>query len=490
MKRRALIVAPIILLLFIHSLNSQENGKKEKNQDINENYITLTEFIQRTTKKDPYFQQILIDQLYLKYNKDLQLPASDIVLNTTIDYSLYVDQVDNYRKGMFEGGIGLSRLFPTTGTKISADYAVRHTMPENEHLLASSFNVRISQAIAKNAFGNLTKLKEKKIELENDIARHQIVEAYEDYLASLIQVYTNWLSAYEDFQTADRSLNYNKELLQTIRQKQRYGVAHPEEVDKMSLEVASSRENLLIQNNNYERIRNQIMQLTGDPIETPLKPRSPNSFEQVNSILSTDIEDALSSSRTYKMHDLMIKKGLLAGEIAEDNLLPSAEVFLGYEILGKDYRIRSPNREVTGGFLLSFPFGNQVAGAEQEVSRIERSKEKIIQKSNLLALETDLRNLKSEIENEKTLHEISAEKIVLAKRILTLEKNNYLKGRSSINQLIDARDNLQLAQYDATKRKVHLTRLVLEWKRRTDTLVDKTIMTEGRHNMNSPEQPR
>ena len=42
--------------------------------------ISLDEFVQVVTKNDTVFEQILIDQLVLVYQKDLRLPARDLVL--------------------------------------------------------------------------------------------------------------------------------------------------------------------------------------------------------------------------------------------------------------------------------------------------------------------------------------------------------------------------------------------------------------------------
>ena len=48
------------------------------------------DFISMAARNDPYFQEILIDTLSLKYSKDLQLPARDLVLDVTGQYNLFL----------------------------------------------------------------------------------------------------------------------------------------------------------------------------------------------------------------------------------------------------------------------------------------------------------------------------------------------------------------------------------------------------------------
>ena len=43
--------------------------------------LTLDEFIKQTCEKDTVFQEILIDELALKYKRAIALPAKDLVLS-------------------------------------------------------------------------------------------------------------------------------------------------------------------------------------------------------------------------------------------------------------------------------------------------------------------------------------------------------------------------------------------------------------------------
>ena len=110
-------------------------------------------------------------------------------------YSLDTD------KDGFEGDLSVSRLFPQTGTEISALYS---TAPGIEKR-SSSLTFSISQNIAENSFGKKYKLEKEALGYEKEIITYQIAEAYEDYLYSLVTLYFDWLSSARANETAENS---------------------------------------------------------------------------------------------------------------------------------------------------------------------------------------------------------------------------------------------------------------------------------------------
>ena len=75
--------------------------------------LSLSEFIQMASEKDSEFEAILIEELALRYRKDLVLPAKDLVLSTKALYDLILNQDRN--EG--EGEIALSSAFSLYGNE-------------------------------------------------------------------------------------------------------------------------------------------------------------------------------------------------------------------------------------------------------------------------------------------------------------------------------------------------------------------------------------
>ena len=145
-------------------------------ENVQERVLVLDEYVMKATTNDTEFQEILIDSLPLQYRRDLNLPAKDIVLEVATQYDLFLIQ-DREEQ---EGSLSLTKLFPMTGTEIDLGYSTSASFSRSTN--KSDFTLSITQPIAENAFGKATRLKNKIIGVEIDVIKHQVVEAYEDYL--------------------------------------------------------------------------------------------------------------------------------------------------------------------------------------------------------------------------------------------------------------------------------------------------------------------
>ena len=455
-----------------------------------EEKISVNNFVELATKNDPAFQSILVDELALKYNQDLELPVSDFVLDATAGYYWNPNRKGGLRRGSTIGDVSLSKLFPSTGTSLSAGYTVNRTSnPDGTDSLTGSLTAQVSQSILENAFGNTTRKTARRIGLENEIARHQIIEAYEDYFASLIQIYENWLSAYENMKTARQSLSSAGELVAIVRRKRAARIAFPEELDRIYLEYTAAKENLILAEQEYDTLLNQIQSSLGKDYETrsivPVPIQWDESFVALN---SEELEKILEESRTFRITKLLTKRGLLLVDIAEDGLLPSASLFAGARMAGNDYRMTSTDRRAFAGITFSMNFGNQVERATYESSRVELKKTEFQNRSSLLTLRSDLKSLNRKLDQGTQLLGLAKEKARLAKRVYQAERKNYGIGKTDLNYLIQARDDVIATDYQITARLVELHRLKTEWLRLSDQLVRREEVMDRLPGLKAPVQ--
>ena len=182
----------------------------------------------------------------------------------------------------------------------------------------------------------------------------------------------------------------------------------------------------------------------------------------------------LESSRTMLMMQLLERKGMLAKDMAKDNLLPSAQLFAGYRRYGTDYTMNDPQYRVYGGISSSVNFGRQQQKAASKTAKIDLYKTRMQNKSSLLTFKSDIDTLKREINREKELIEVTDRKLELVERVLRAERQNYLIGKTSLNDLIMHMNNAAQIRYDAIYHRVLYRQLVIEWKRLTDVLVSKS----------------
>lgn len=436
--------------------------------------LSLKEFIQLATKNDTVFESILIDNMKIRYRRDALLPASDIITSIKSQYNVYLDQ----NRDEPELTLSLSKLFTHSGTDVSFSYGKPSSSILNNE--DSELQLLISQPIAKNAFGRGTRLLDKIIGIENDVLRYQIVEAYEDYLASLTSVYYNWYSAYENLKVGDASYQSNLKLLDNIHRRQRQKIALPIDVNKIKLLVIGKKENLIILREIYDNITNLIAKAIRYTAKRPLVPVKPDS-PQNDVLFARDYALFKKSSRTYNILRLLEQQGTLEVKKAADDLLPSTNLLLGYKVEGENWGINNQEKIVFAGFSLEWPIGRSVDKAKYKLTEIEQKKTVLSNQNKYEELHTNLKNLNLQIGREKELIKVAEKKINLAEAILKDETENYSFGKVTLNDYIDAVNLVDNNRFNRISHTVQLNKLLVEWLRLTDRFVNESILDNRAH---------
>ena len=431
--------------------------------------LPLKEFIQQATHNDVTFETILIDQLALQYRRAILLPDSDVIMDVKYRHHFYLDQDRNNP----EATLSLSKLFPYNGTEVSLSYNKTSSLSSTSD--DSNLQFLISQPIAKNAFGKGTRLQDKIIGIENDISRYQIVEAYEDYLASLTAAYYNWYSAYENLKVGESSYKSNQQLMENILDRQRQKIALPIDVNKMELLLIGKKENLIVLQEIYNSYANLIFKAIrhkGAKPYIPVKPERP----VANVEYQQGYEKFTQHSRTYKTLRLLEQQGTLQVEKSADELLPSTNLLLGYQLDGNEWGIRDQENSFFAGISLRWPIGRSIDKAKQHIAQIEHKKTVLSNQNKYEELRTNLKNLFLQIQREEKLIEVSQKKIKLAEAILKDEAENYSFGKVTLNDFIDAVNLVDENRFNYTEHGVQLNKLLVEWLRLTDQLVDEQVL--------------
>ena len=468
----AVLISMVVLFVFITAqvMIAQETIENER-QDTGR-LLTIEEFILSASANDKEFEAILIEELKLQYEKDLELPARDLVLEVKSQYDYLLRQSRRDR----EISVDLSKLFPITGTSITAEYSVSPSYTSVRD--SSDFTVYISQPIARNAFGKATRLEDKIIGIEIDVATHQIVEAYEDYLATIIGVYYDWYEAYENLNIARSSYNENLKLLDNIKERHKSKIALPIDVNKVNLQVLGKKETLVNSQEQYEKLLNTV--------KTAIRYKDNQELVPVDSLLYSELEVSFEedfpklqeSGRTFKILRLLEEKSTLDVKKSADDLLPSIDLLFGYEIAGKNHDLQSSNSMAYAGLSMEFPFPNQVDRAEYNVDKIEGQEARLASENVYYQLYRDIKNLALVIQREKDLIQIADEKTATAEAILEDESKNYTYGKVTLNDYIDAVNDVDTNRFNKIYHELQLKRAKVEWLRLTDELISKKDILE------------
>lgn len=456
MKKILLTIA--IILLAIYNISAEMENSSRK--------LSLDDFVKLVCKNDRYFQEIMIDEIIAKYGKVLDLPVRDLIIDVAGQYDIATTKDGENSP---QTSISLSKLFPKSGTEISASYGISFSSINNR--TRSMLAVGISQPIIQNAFGRANRIVDKIEGMEYDIIKHQVVEAYEDYLAQLIGLYYNWYAAYANLKAGKTFYKEYEILLNNIKERQASKIALQTDVNKIELQVLSKKESLLTLTSDYNYIVNMIKHSIGS--EENIEPEDPVMYKKNEVDFEKDYNDFILKSRTYDILKLVEQKDKLELKKYADALLPSADLFLGYSIYGENFALESDRGKFYIGINMEYPITGEKHRAMKKISQQELKKTLISFTNTHSEIYTDILNLYSQLEKEKKLVDLYERKISIAEDILKDEKQNYSYGRIKLNDLITARNTLEEVKVDKIYHVIQHHLLLIEWQRITDTLVNK-----------------
>ncbi|MFC1479924.1 TolC family protein [Candidatus Omnitrophota bacterium] len=431
--------------------------------------LSLDEFIELACARDKVFEQILIENLKLNYKKKLELPADDIVASAKSEYVAFLKYND---KGYPVYDASLSKLFPFTGTELEAGYnsTMKDTIIGD---IDAEFYARVSQPVARNAFGRANRLLDKIVGMEIDIAKYQIAEAYEQYLSSIIRIYYDWYEAYENVKTAENSYNENMKLLKNVQEREKNNIALPVDVNKVRLQVLLKEETLISVRNQFEKYTNLLKKSVGYDVEEGLLPFPEDEYDDVVINFEEDYKRFRGESRTSMILDMLEEKGDLEVDKDADDLLPSIDLFTEYAIKADDRQLKEDDKRILAGVTLEYPFPGQVEYAEYETSKVEYER-RILEKVNThIRIYTELRNIYEEIERTRELIKISEKKIKTAQSIVDDDTINYSYGKVILNNFIDEVNQLDFNRFSKIQYSIKLKKLIIDWMTLTDQLVRK-----------------
>ncbi len=427
--------------------------------------MSFRAFLNRVLRHDPNFQLILMQRLYLRYGKALAIPADDLLLGVNGTYGVFIPADGKERISDRRYGVSLTKLFPETGTRLALNYSKGTDSGAGAARRTTTMGFEVGQAIGRNAFGRATRKTIRQVQVQTALARHQIVEAYEDYLASLLVVYLSRHRARERTAAARSAADEARSIYNLTRRKARFGVAYRNEIRKSRLDLITARESLAAARAEEKTSRVRIAFLAGLNMDA-------NPVTRLPELDSRDV-GSKPGARTRNILKLLAREGILEREIQEANLLPSAEMFAGYEVLGSRYDLPRPDRRFYFGASLNLNFGRRLEKARAAAANLDSKRARMETRARSLNLDRDLTILSHQVKAGRELLKLARERRKTAAAILRAERYDYRLGRSGFTELSRARVQLEQARTDLIEREIALVQLRVEFLRLADQLVRK-----------------
>jgi len=438
----------------------------------NQETLGIEEYLMLAARNDAFFEEILIDELALQYRKDIGIAARDLVFSVKNNYEYFPRQ----ERGDRETQIALSKLFPYIGTEVTASYKTAPSLASRQN--SSAMTIAISQPIAENAFGRATRLRDKIIGVEIDVVLHQIAEAYEDYLATVITAYLTWYEAYENYKIGESSYRENLKLKENMEERMKSNIALPIDVNKITLQVLAKQETLISLRTRYQNAVNFIVDSIAYEGDKKLVPVKPDLYAGLSIDFESNYARFHEESRTAQILGLLEIKSDLSVKEEFDDLLPSIAVQAGSTWDWTGQQAEREDHLIFAGVTMSWSIFEQVDRAEYNTAKIDRDKTRLTTGNILDGLYVDLLNLYQQVSRERELAAIAAEKIESARSVLDAETENYSFGKVTLNDYIDAVNVYDNNRFNRVLRDVSAQKLIVEWLRLSDQLISRREIQE------------
>ena len=429
-----------------------------------EHAIDLGLFVEWAIEKDPRLEQYLHERLRVNFLKDTVLPSSAVVLSVRNDFGFALDEGN--RSTFLEAAA--SKPFPKMGTNLSASYQINQRPDRHERV--TTFG--LEQSLLKNSFGGQVRRLDTRLDLENEVLLLQSAEAYEDYLAVLINNFLEWrltfLSRIAERELHEESLRLKK----NAEGRRRRNIATTIDVEKMTLQTLDQEETILDLDLRLAKQSGLVAESIGlDAAKGAVPGAVPKLYVDTNNF-DQEMTLALEQSRTLRALKLSEDAGRLNVSVRKEELWPELNFVLGFEYDDSTRFTTATNRqELFVGFNFQWPLGQRPAKARVAESKYELVLAEVARRQYQQNLTAALHAQFSQLKTAQQRATLSKRKWDLAKRIVRGETKRYENGRIGIETLILVRKDLAENHLAYLRNEIELNKLMIEWFRLTDQLV-------------------
>lgn len=452
----------LLLLILLFNIVNYSNALRK---------ITTKDFIDAALQNNN-FKEILAKETTLIYQEQLSTPASDLVMSVSNEYNLNTNT--NLLNG-YNGSISLSKLFPLSQTNLSTKYS--GTISKNGQNIESKFAISIEQDVIKNAFGKTSRIKKKIAGMESEIARIQIIETYEAYIATLLTMYFNWYSNYETLQIAKKSFSDSKELYANTQNKFKYGIASNIDLYRSELQVATKKEQFLKSTQQFDSMTYKIKSVMLLDESDDIIPTYHFNTNGINFDHANYINNLKEDNRSMMILNLFEKKSKMNLLVFKDALLPKGLLYTDYALNTSTANFNFGGtaiiNELTLGFKIDISPYSPYAKANYNLTKLQREITLLANSNEFDNLKEYLNLLFANIKNLQKLIRESNAMVQLSRKIVNEETKNYANGKSSTKDIIDAYNTVDSYKLKQITYQVEYIINYIIYLRDTDTLVTK-----------------
>ncbi|MFK7824824.1 MAG: TolC family protein [Oligoflexales bacterium] len=425
--------------------------------------ISLEEFIEQARAKNSAIKVILHELKENDILQDLTLESSPTNISIRGQYG--IDPKDESKVSSLR--TQLEKPSPETGRNYSIEFNKNGSLERKEEILKTQLN----QSILKNSFGSQYSIRESQVKLEQEEARLQVIEAYEDIVQDFMIHYLDWQLASLSLQASKDQSRRFKKIVSNIKARFSQSIAHPLDVKQAEYQLLLRKENVLNLEGKYRAFTAKIQTLLESSAN--IKPSKKVSINLKPIILKKDqIYQIVDNTRKLAIMKILEKINSHNIDIAKEQYKPDLAIFLGYEHKRSTLSSEPTDKgEAYLGMSFNYPLGDTQKNALIKTAVLGQTKilfERLSAKEKYVSA---LSEMKETINSEVKMVNLQSKKWDLAKEIMKKETNRYEQGEIELQPLIDAESRLADSQYAFLKHQVYLVKKRIEWMNLADRLV-------------------
>ena len=411
--------------------------------------LSLARFIQLAEQNDPGLKRIQQNRGRADFIKSLGLPSDGVQLSFENQHGFGIS--DSEKTSTIIGTI--SKQFIATGTKVSASHS-RGRHPDRREDISE---LRVEQSLFRNLFGQEVRLKSMSLDNEVKIIHLETMEAYENYIKGIVDLYIDFKSSYLTLNIAKNGVHEASQLFEYLKRKHRENIAVQVDVDKAELQLLQRKEEQLAATEAMFRVNESIKAVAGIGDYTA----SLKTDELIEEPLQSDTK--LSDMRFMNILSLRREIAQRNTEISNSSDDPSLSFIAGFNIENSDRFSSTVNRtEGVFGLKIEVPLwdsklyaGKREAFHSLQIIQLDEQ----VQKQSFFKAKDEITISLKQI---KEASELSQRKIELMSRILKAEDRRFRNGRIEFDRIVELQTLLQNSQISHQEKQLGYKKKIVE----------------------------
>jgi len=420
------------------------------------------------------------------------------------------------------GSVYFGQGFLTGTSYVAALYGYRQSTtslntlfnPDVPTGMAISINQELLNGFGYRANAKFIRIAQNNVKISDSVFRQQVMTT----VASVLNLYWDYLSYKENVRVAEQALAFSEKLLSDNKRQVEIGTLAPIEVVRAESEVATDQQNLIVAQTSLQQQAETIKTALSRKVDPELLGAQIDAIDRLPEPQPTDIppldqalKQAMKSRPEIEQADLNLRYQSIVIKANRNALLPTLDAFATYNPTGlsgvtsncpSGYTAIGSECQGTGlptlpaavshqgfsqafsqlfhgtytdyavGFNLQVPIRNRSAQADAARALLEERQLQEQAQKEKNQVEQEVRNAEIAVIQAKAQIAATVKAVTFAKQTLDAEQKKFQLGESTVFLVIQAQRDLATADGNEVKAQSTYAKAITQFRQATGTILD------------------